>query len=248
MARNENGANVTTGTSDQGGDMENNAPAGVPDEIKGEFTRMLNGAQSAQWSRMNKVFEQKLEEQKNQMADQFRAMMEERAGKKDAGADKGTGTGSREVDDAIAQLKAENEARVMELNKKLEAAENLRQQERNNAQRTEEKARLSAALQEKGVANIRGAAAILYTEDKRIGRDESGRIVYKAQRDGYEEELSLEAGLDEWLKSAEGKYYAPAVDVRGSGRTGGKAGKPTSKMSKRELKREFAQGVLRGDL
>lgn len=219
------------------------------DDQKAEMVRIQNAAISAHHTRMQKVMDQKLEEVKEQMLGTLNETLEKIT--KAAGGGNGTSNGKKKSGEAsgeLDQIRQEYEARIAEIEKRAAKAESDQKTERENAQRTEERSKLTAALQAANVPQglVRAAAALLYVEDKRIGRDRDGKVVFKAQREGYVEDLDLAAGIEEWLKSAEGKYYAPARDVRGSGAEGGRMSGQASgqKQTLQEKKRELARAIL----
>jgi hypothetical protein len=124
----------------------------------------------------------------------------------------------------VKQLRAETQA----LAAKLKAQEDAAREDKTKAQRAEERGSLAEALRSAGVPDnrLRGAVAELYLDQQRIKRDAEGRIVFTMQRDWGVEELPVEKGIAEWVKSDEGKIYMPPVSANGSGNQGGKPGKP----------------------
>ncbi len=217
---------------------------------KQEMIRMQNAANSAHHTRNQKVMDQKLAELQENMTASFTEMLS-KFKPSDVGGQGGGGTnghnGAGGDDDATAKVRAEYDARMSEMEKKFAAEKTARQEERDRNQRNEERGKLGSALRTAGVeeAKVRGAVALLYTEDQRVGRNKEGGIVFKVQRDGYMDELEMDAGVEEWMKSTEGKHFAPARDVRGSGASGGRApagGK--GKQTRLEIKHELVRAVL----
>ena len=88
--------------------------------------------------------------------------------------------------------------------------------------RSEERTHLEAALRKAGIeeVKIRACAATLIHEDKVLQRDSAGNIVYRAQRDGYFDDLDLSAGVADYLGTDEGKAFMPASGASGTGSIG----------------------------
>lgn len=124
-----------------------------------------------------------------------------------------------------AQLKAEREERLK--------AEKAREDVEKARRRDEERSTAAEHLRKHGIsdARISGALAVLHTERGAIARSEDAkRIVFKSKdKYGNDVELALDEGLQQWLKTDEGKEYLPARDARGSGGAGGKANGQSSK-------------------
>lgn len=171
----------------------------------------------------------------NPVHEQLTAMAEEKAkkgGKKDDDAD------------ADAEQRKKYESRIADLEKARDDERKLREEEAAKAARKEERSVLSDALREAGVDNSRVRAAVaLLNEDGVVGRDDDGKIVWKIQRAGYTDEVALEAGIAEWLKTEEGKAHLPARGVAGSGGTGSQRGKRSGKQTPDE-RRADARRIL----
>ena len=146
----------------------------------------------------------------------------------------GTGAADSEWKKKLDQLQRkfdeESEAR--------KKAETEREAERQTAKREEERAVLASALRKNGVdeARVKAAGALLYLEDKRVVRDADGKIVFKkALKGGDFEDVSVEDGIADWVKSDDGKVFLPAKGAGGSGGNGLKhpptSGKFTGKMN-----------------
>jgi hypothetical protein len=222
----------------------------LSDAQRQEMIRIQNAANSAHHTRIQKVMDQKLNEMKESITSSFTDALSAHAEKFNSAGNTGGAPGKNKAsgseDSVVATLRQEHEARMAEMEKKFEAEKSARVQEAQRAQVAEERSKLGAALRAAGVPDerLRGAVALLYTEDKRVARNSAGGVVFKMPRDGYTDELELDAGIDEWLKSGEGKHFAPARDVRGSGATGGKPGQTNGKMSRQDMKRELVRSVL----
>lgn len=131
----------------------------------------------------------------------------------------------------IKDIEAKTTARINEL-------EAERAKERDAARASEERAELTSALTAAGVVNLKGAMAVL-TADKRIGRDEDGRVSFVEPKDGYTDFHSLSDGLKKWLATDEGKFYLPPRGVEGSGSAPNRAA-PGKNASKAEFKSHAA--------
>jgi len=143
----------------------------------------------------------------------------------DAGAKKPAGGGG-------GKLTPELEARIRAAEKRAEKAEKIAADEkaaRETAEATararEERSALHEALAAAGVPKerLRGATALLYTEDKRVKRTDDGKIHFVVADD---DEKPIAEGVAAWLKTPEGLQYAPPRNAGGSGatRTGGAGG------------------------
>lgn len=126
-----------------------------------------------------------------------------------------------------AEPKSEIDAKFEMMQKKIEAAERrydeerkAREEERKARMRDEERVALADALRSGGLDDkrLRGAAALLYSEERRVVRDpETGSIKFRQEKDGYEELVDLGKGIAEWLKTEDGKAYLPPRQTAGSG-------------------------------
>jgi hypothetical protein len=136
-----------------------------------------------------------------------------------------------EAKKAMAEIKALKKQQALE---KEEAAK-----AKLAAQTREESVLATAALTGAGVLSVKGALALLKTEG-RIGRNADGEVVFKMPRDlggeRFEEEMSLEEGIKEWLATEDGKIYQPPRGVEGSNNNPGKGTtrRPGDKLSKQE--------------
>lgn len=124
-------------------------------------------------------------------------------------------TEDHEVEDAKKVSKRIKEMET-KMAKQVEEIRAEAQREKQAARKAEEKVAMQAALQSAGVANLKGAMAVLESDGK-FGRDENGQIRFFVPKDGYVDELSLEEGLKAWLASDDGKHYLPPTGTVGSG-------------------------------
>lgn len=215
MAPNPDGVagdgNGVSGDTGDGGDGSNGAPS-PPDPTLSDDR--LNKAISTHMSRVRKTLAEQLTETITKSLSPIQEQL--------AGLSKRPGKG--EDGEGEDEAKKQLQARIAELERKNQEAEQRAEQVRTQQRQSEERNALEASLRNAGIQPglVRAAVSQLYTEDKRIGRDDDGQIVYKVKRAGYDEELSLDAGISEWLKD-EGKSFLPPRGAAGSGATGSAA-------------------------
>jgi hypothetical protein len=139
---------------------------------------------------------------------------------KPAAADGKTDQG--DASEAIKQMHAKHEAQIKALQQQLEKSESEKAAERATRQTQEERTELTQALSAAGVpvGKIKAAVALLYTEEKRVGRSEDGKVGLKVTRDGYTDVVAMDVGLAEWFKTDDGKEFLPPRGAAGSGASG----------------------------
>lgn len=128
-----------------------------------------------------------------------------------------------------------------DLRRKMEAMEAERTAEKAAARTAEERTALSSALTAAGITDTKSqkaAIALLYAEEKRVMRDESGAIMFKGF-DKYGEEAidDIAKGIKEWAATDDAKPFLPAKEVRGTGTkpaSGARAGNPAKGATKEE--------------
>jgi hypothetical protein len=212
-----------------------------------EMIKFANAANSAHHARISKVMDQRFDELKTEMSGSFQEMLKDfKPSDPPSGGTNGSKEGNGESTEIVEKLRAEYEARMSEMEKKWEAERKRGEEERLKALRAEERGELESALRSAGVADerLRGAVALLYTEDKRVGRDKDGKIVFRVPKEGYTDELSLSDGITEWIKTNEGKHYMPARPVGGSGAMGGRGAKGQIKESRAELMAKLGRQLM----
>lgn len=154
--------------------------------------------------------------------------------------------------DAIRAMELRYESRIKELETANKAEREAREQEKQTRLREEERGKLANVLRERGIpdAQIRAAVALLHTEDKKVARSEDGRIVFKVERGTgaakYTDELDVDKGVDEWLKSDEGKAYIPARQAAGSGGQPARPGSNNPQDKKAQATSDLAKILLGG--
>lgn len=116
-------------------------------------------------------------------------------------------------------LEDEYLARLKAVEKRAQDAENKRAEEAAQRARSEERSALINALNAQGITGARASAVVawLHGESGRVTRAKDGGIVFRIPRDGYDDEVEITKGVAEWLKTEEGKEFAPARSVGGSG-------------------------------
>ena len=202
-----------------------NNPATTPEPLTAEsvtakINETVNAALTGHMTRMKgamtKEVAQMLESGLTPLAEQLAALA---APKTTEPSTTGDGTGDTEADKkrAIADAKHADElkkmqARLDDADAKTAKAEAIRAEQ-------EERTALSQALTEAGVdgPRMKGAMALLYTEERRLARDDDGTIKYRVNGTYGEEMVSLKDGLKAWLETDEGKAYLPPRGATGSG-------------------------------
>jgi len=126
-----------------------------------------------------------------------------------------------EMQRRLDELERANKRLTDEYNKEKENANAAKK--RNDEQ--EERSRLTVALKTAGVSEDRlpGALALLYLDQKKIKRDKDNKIKFVVEKDGYSDDVELDTGVEQWIKTAEGKSYLPPRNVEGAGTRGGVA-------------------------
>lgn len=135
-----------------------------------------------------------------------------------AGFGGGTPAGDKPKEPAAqGQGSPTKDPEVETLRAKVKAMEDQSAAERRAAEARERDGRIEEGLKKIGVEpnRMRGAIAVIRESVKKT---EAGHV-YKAQRDGYEEDLPLDKGIKEWGDTDEGKAYRappakPAPQVR----------------------------------
>jgi hypothetical protein len=120
--------------------------------------------------------------------------------------------------DPIVAIRKEFEARLSERDKKIDEERQARELERKARLDDEERAVALAALGDVDITGeLQKAAFLRLKEDKFIGRDDAGQLVFLIPKDGYTDKLPLKDGIKTWADSAAGKVYQAPKGVAGSG-------------------------------
>lgn len=216
-----------------GDDDDNGGGAPFTAEQEKALGRMVNSALTSHMGR--KPFKDAIAAAVGEHTSPILAKLEEMSGSGEGGGNGGNGNGQggngngggsaklppevqRQLDEQaklIKRLQGENET---------SKAESARVKKQNET--AEEKAALGRALKAGGLPEerIAGAVALLYHEQGKVKRDGDGRVRYQLAREGYTDDVDVETGIAEWLKSSEGKSYLPPVNVQGGGARGGSGG------------------------
>lgn len=228
-------------------------PSPITDELKNEFSRIANAAQSNHSTRISKQFDKRLDEVTNAFSSQINELKEALLTAKNPEDHKGNKAKPQVADDAVAAVREEYNKKLEALQNSVQAAEKARQEEKEKGLRREERSTLTDALREKGVDGplLKAAAAVLYTEEQRIQRNADGNIVFKMEADGYEQEFEVVEGVAKWLETDEGKSFKPPRPVSGSGMPQFNKGKHNPVKKKRskaealmELQSELTKGLF----
>lgn len=185
--------------------------------------------------------EKRLEERMGKMLEDRMAKVLEQI-KPTAEAPKPTGGPADEVKAQMAEMQNRLKAAEAEREREKQA----REQERAERMRSEERAALADALRSAGVGDkqVKPAVAMLFTEEGRVKRDDTGAIKFRVQKDGYEDLVDLETAVKEWVKTEEGKIFLPARQVGGSGtKPSGVPGHNGKGVSPDELKAQLLDNV-----
>lgn len=186
------------------------------DDLETLLNEKVNKAITGHVNRVKETFEKTLTAKLTEFGESLKSSRTEEA---EGGASGKGGEAESETKKQLAAMQKRLEA----AEKKTEEERTARETERQARMRDEERTTLASALRKAGVseeARVKGAMALLYTEEKRVARTEDGRIVYRKGDD----ELDLDKGIADFLKSDEGKLYLPPRQVAGSGGIAGKAG------------------------
>lgn len=227
------------------GDEKDAAVVFTPEQTQ-EMIRIQNAATVTHNTRMQKIMDAKMEDMSKTFLSTLDQLKETIAG---IGEPLDGGDEKKKISDEDA-IRAKYEARIAQVEKRADAAESRRAEEEQKAKVAQERQRLNAALSEAGVdkGRVRAAVALLYTEDNRVGRDADNEITFKMQRDGYVDDLTLEDGIGEWLKSDEGKHFAPPMGARGSGAEGGRPGRQAAdKPTRQDLENDLMMSILESE-
>ena len=255
-----------TGTLNSGGTGGEGELAGLSDEEKAEVTELVNGAVNGaitnQLTRFKKTFTEEITKTLSDALTPFGAQLKDvldkvgTAGKGDGEIAKGKGNQlSAEVSEELNKARGQ----VAELTAMVEKERRAREEEREQAEkakaessRREERDQLGQILRARGVpeTQARAAVALLHGEENKVGRAEDGAIVFKIQKGTgqakYVDEVALDKGVDEWLKTDDGKTFLPA---RQSQCAGGLGARPMTtgdakKDSKAQAAHDLAKSLL----
>lgn len=217
--------------TDDDGDDDDTGGAGSSwsDEQRTELGQLVNAAVSGQLQRkLGNAIKATLDESLAPIMQK----LNERGGRRPADDDDGEPGDDDDQDIAPTKGKrGKGQARPAadperdRMAKRLAAIEEERKTEREQARNGKRDALLREHLEAAGVDKnrIRGAVAVLRENMKHD--DKTGEWFYKAKRDGFEEDLDVEAGVGEWAGTDEGKsYLAPPTGAQQRGGSGTRIG------------------------
>lgn len=218
------------GAGGSGGGDGGGAASSLSEDARKEVTELVNsavtGAVTNHLGRFKKSFTEEitktLSDTMGPIGEQLKALAE-RPIQQPAPGKGGQHQPGGEVPQEIRDSMLRYENRIKELEQQNKAERDAREVEKTTRLREEERNKLGSVLTERGIpaAQVRAAVALLHTEDKRVARTDDGRIVFKFERGSgqgkYVDELEVDKGVDEWLKSDEGKAYIPARQANGGG-------------------------------
>lgn len=190
--------------------------------MKNYVVKAVNGAVSTHMSRLSEKMAKEAQERDASIHEKLDSLKKEPDPKPDPKAGKGT-----DIEQAILnataplrkELEEQKEARAQMAAKAKEA------QQAKEAQ--EEETALFGALTSKNVPKPLAEAAISRLRDS-LKRDEKNELSMIVQETGptgkYEEQVSVEEGVNRFLATDDGKFFLPAKPVAGSGNLGGRPG------------------------
>lgn len=161
----------------------------------------------------------------------------------------GGGGQSNALEIQVKKLQDQLDSQTKALQRKDEEA----RQASEKRDRNEEHQALTAALLKNGVpeARARAAAALLFYDQGIIKRNDKKEICITLKKvyagEAVDEAMPIEAGIAEWVKTAEGKEFLPAVAAGGSGGRGGNPPRQTgAKPTTGEAYGFVADSILNG--
>lgn len=244
---NNGGQGGAGGSDDTAGALTEAAKKEVTDMVNSA----VNGAMTNHLGRFKKQFTDEMtktfSETLGPISEQLKALAERPQPQPPGKGGQGQGQGN-ELPQEIRDAMLRNENRIKELEQQNKAERDAREQEKNTRLREEERNKLQTVLRDRGIPDplVRAAVAQLHTEDKRVTRTDDGRIVFKFARGQgqaqYFDELDVDKGVDEWLKSDEGKAYVPARQANGSG---GQPARPGGTQSPGDKKAQATQDLAK---
>ena len=166
------------------------------------FTRMVNSAVSSQLARkLPQAISAALGPALAPLQEQLSTLTTSPSEPQGGGNDSDSSDLANQVKALQQQVKEEREARARETERHREAQVN---------------SRLRDALTSKGVRRELIDGAVATVRDRVVVRDD-GVILWRAQRQGYHEDLDLDAGVSEWASTDIGKAHLAPRDAQGSG-------------------------------
>ncbi len=217
---------------------------GFTPEQKKAIIKWQNSGTTARFAKVNKQVMKQVQSEmqalRSELMDSLRDLL---GGKQDSGDNQSGQAQQQQKDPDVEKRFAAMEREVQKARKVADEEKKLREEQQAKTRVQEERAALENALRLQGVKPelLKSAVALLYTEDKRVQRDENGQIVFHVTRDGFADDLELEQGIGEWLRTPEGKNFAALKPVAGSGATPGKPMPGKKKETRAELTTALAK-------
>lgn len=240
----QTGGTLGGGTGAGGDGNEDEALSeGSRKEVEAIVNQAVNGAITNQLTRFKKTFSEEIGKQLGEalgpISEQLKTVSERNAAAAAAGTPPpggqagaaggvaaATAGATQEWQATIARLEGRSKELETQLQQERKAREDEkagRERERQESLAKEERAELAAALRTKGITEpqVRAAVALLAGEDKLLGRAEDGSIIFKVQKGTgqgrYVDEVTVDVGVEEWLKTDDGKAFAPPRQAGGAG-------------------------------
>ncbi len=222
-----------------GGGAESVLDEAARAEIEQMINGSINGAISSHMTRVKKALGDEvstmLTNQLGPIAEQLKALGEQKQAAPQAGQQAPAKKGELppEIADELARARGQVEELKTQVAKEKQAREEQAQEAEKQRQAglaKEARDALGAALRAKGVPDVqaRAAVAMLTAESDVLGRSEDGAVIFKVQKGTgqakYVDEVPVDKGVEEWLKTDEGKSFLPA---RQAGGAGGLVARPT---------------------
>ena len=226
----------TPGKAEEGHEETQEGGDALSADMDHAIEKKINAAMNNHLSRFRAAFEKDIKKSfggmldgaMNPLAEQLSGLSEKLTQQPPASEGEASGDGGRWQRKYHEQEK-KYESRIQELESSLNEVARERENERLLRAKQEERTALQQALSSAGITGTRQRAAIslLYTEDKRVHRNEDGDIVFSIPKAGYTDEVTLDEGINEWLKSSEGREFLPPRGTSGSGASGSQASRPS---------------------
>jgi hypothetical protein len=181
------------------------------DQLTQLQTMIAQGTNAAVSAQLSRRLDAAIDNRITPKFDELKTILQGAAPKTEGGD--GAGAAKKSEDPEVAELRRKN----ADYDRKFQTLDNDRKQERARAHQAERDRKLNALAATAGVDKnrVRGVVALL-ASDVRID-DETGAMTVKKQREGYEEDVPIEAHAAEFFKSDEGKSYLAPPNPRGPG-------------------------------
>ena len=238
------------GSSQGTGDGNPGTDEGKFKDVEDLVNAKVNAAISTHLGRFRQSFEKDLTANISKMMEPITGKLESFGELAEKLQNPSEGDQGQQTSQELEELK-KAQARIAELERKNQEAEAAAQATERKRLQAEERNALTQALRNSGIEDtrIRAAVSLIYNEDQRVGRAEDGSIIFKVPKAGYTDEVTLDEGLADWLKTDEGKAFLPARSAIGSGGRPSPAGRrgPASGAEKKAEARQLLAQMMMGD-